>query len=452
MSSNFPLDSETIHAALSKEKWWARFIFWTAAAFLGFMLIFFAKFCGWANYHFFSWFYDRSPYLPFLICPLGLWIIYILQTRFFPNSDGSGIPQVIAALKTRSPSQRDKLLSIRILFGKVICTFLGLLSGASIGREGPSVHIGASLFNFLGHYARFSKFERRQGLVIAGAAAGIAAAFNAPLAGIVFAIEELKSSFEERTSGLMLSAIILAGLIALAVVGQYSYFGRIAVELPVGPLAIAAMVVIGVLGGLMGGLFSRAILHFNPNYPKIFARRPYLMPIALGLVLAFLGYSAGGKCFGTGYAQARELLHSPNSHVVLYPFFKLLATLTSYLSGVAGGVFAPSLSVGAGIGALVHPLFSGEAREALLLMGMVSYLSGVIRAPVTAFVIVYEMTENHRLLLHLMAAAFIAVAISKLVCDRPLYHGLSEIYIKRDKVPKEELDAEDSIVEESPSH
>ena len=148
------------------------------------------------------------------------------------------------------------MLSLRIAFGKILVTLVALASGASIGREGPTVQVGASIMHALRRYARFPALDIDRGLVLAGGAAGIAAAFNTPLAGVVFAIEELSRSFEERTSGVILTAVIVAGVTALALVGNYTYFGRTSVALTV-PQMWVAVPVCGILGGLLGGLFSR---------------------------------------------------------------------------------------------------------------------------------------------------------------------------------------------------
>lgn len=434
VQSKIPLDPELVQNALSKEKWWARIVFWSAAGFLGFLLVGFAGLCEWANEEFLK-VYQYSPYLPFLICPVGFLAIFRLQESFFPGVEGSGIPQVMASLRTRSPTLRDQLMSLRVLVGKIICTFLGLLSGASIGREGPSVHIGAALFNFLGHYARFTKFERRQGLVTAGAAAGIAAAFNAPLAGIVFAIEELKGSFEARTSGLMLSAVITAGLVALSIVGHYSYFGRIDVGIE-GMKALAVVAIISVVGGVAGGLFTKMILSIRSQLAQIKTKKRYLAPICLGVIVASLGFFSKGNAFGTGYEQAQSLLDATDDYAMMYPVVKFFSTLASFSAGISGGVFAPSLAIGAGIGNLIHPLFSDFPREAMLIIGMVSFLSGIIRAPVTAFVIVYEMTINHLLLLPLMATSFISAGSSRLVQKKALYTGLADVYLAEQRTGK----------------
>src|SRR5690349_16298785 len=172
----------------------------------------------------------RWPYLPLLVTPLGFALVVWLAVRVFPNTQGSGIPQAIAARKLEDQDARARLVGLRVAVGKILLTLFGLLVGASTGREGPTVQVGASVMFLIGRLTP----RRQPGLILAGAAAGVAAAFNAPLAGIVFAIEEMSRSFEVRASGLIIAAVILAGLVAEALLGNYTYFGFTSAALPIG--------------------------------------------------------------------------------------------------------------------------------------------------------------------------------------------------------------------------
>ena len=154
----------------------------------------------------------RWPYMPLVLTPLGFAFVVLLAVRVFPNTQGSGIPQAIAARKLDDQDARARLVGLRVAAGKILLTLLGLLVGASTGREGPTVQVGASVMFLIGRLTP----RRQPGLILAGAAAGVAAAFNAPLAGIVFAIEEMSRSFEARASGLIIAGVILAGLVAQA--------------------------------------------------------------------------------------------------------------------------------------------------------------------------------------------------------------------------------------------
>lgn len=369
------------------------------------------------------------PYAPFIVTPLGFGLCTYLARNFFPGSQGSGIPQVIAAMQVSDPMARLRLVSLRVAFGKVLVMVLGFLCGASIGREGPSVQVGAAI---MGSFAWLSPY-RQNGLLLAGSAAGIAAAFNTPLAGIVFGIEEMSRSFESKTNGLVLGAVIAAGLTSLAILGDYAYFGSTPAVLPLGP-AWVVVPVCGIVGGLTGGLFSRILILFGNGLPGAVGgfiwRHPIVFAIFCGIGVAICGFFSGGAVHGTGYEQARAILHGQNEQAFSYGFWKFLATVFSAISGIPGGIFAPSLSIGAGIGVDLSALFHNVPIGALALLGMVAYLSGVVQAPMTSFVIVAEMTEDHAMIIPLMVAAVIATACSKLLCNEGLYHALAKNFIR----------------------
>ncbi|HEX7775734.1 MAG TPA: chloride channel protein [Parvibaculum sp.] len=373
-----------------------------------------------------------SPYGALAATPAGFALAIYLTKRFFPNSEGSGIPQAIAARKLTDQGERAKLVSMRIAIGKIFLTLLGLLVGASTGREGPTVQVGASIMSAAG---RFSA-RRQPGLILAGAAAGVAAAFNTPLAGIVFGIEEMSRSFEVRASGLTLGAIIAAGLTSLAFFGNYTYFGTTP-EIMAHWGDWVAVPVIGVIGGLLGGLFSRILILFGGGLHGKAGRLVKAHPVAFagicGLVVALCGLVSGGAVYGTGYDQAKAALHGSATLSAFYAPLKMLATTVSSISGIPGGIFAPSLSVGAGIGADLVRLFPSTPIGVLVLLGMVSYFTGVVQAPITGFVIVSEMTDNHGLVVPLMLAALIAQAASKLVCKEGVYHALAKNFLPAPK-------------------
>tara|TARA_R110000868_G_scaffold32444_4_gene118044 strand:- start:12209 stop:13498 length:1290 start_codon:yes stop_codon:yes gene_type:complete len=370
------------------------------------------------------------PYAPLIVTPLGFALTLYLTNRFFPNSGGSGIPQAIAARVSKDVAWRQSLVSLRIAAGKIVLTLLGLMVGASTGREGPTVQVGASVMFAMG---RFSK-RHQPGLILAGAAAGVAAAFNTPLAGIVFGIEEMSRSFEVRASGLVIGTIIAAGLTSLAFMGNYTYFGTSAAVMPFG-YDWLAVVACGVVGGLLGGLFSRLLILFAFGFPGRFGdwvkANPILFAGTCGLAVAICGIASGGTVYGTGYEQARAVLHDQKDLSFFYAPLKFLATMLSSISGIPGGIFSPSLSVGAGIGADMAWLFPTTPIGALVLLGMVSYFSGVVQAPITAFVIVAEMTDNHSLMVPLMLAALVAQGASRLVCKEGIYHALSKKFIQQ---------------------
>ena len=369
-----------------------------------------------------------SPWIPLVLTPLGFLLSALLCRRVFPGAQGSGIPQAIAARHVRDPGGRNRLLSLKLTVGKVLLTLLGLACGASIGREGPTVQVGASIML---QVARLGGMGRERGLILAGSAAGVAAAFNTPLAGIVFAIEEMGRSYEHRTNGLILSTVILAGIASIALLGNYSYFG--VTNAGIGSLADwSAVVACGIGGGIGGAVFSRLVLAGTVRLRAFVTRRPdrntMLVAGLAGLIVAVLGVLSRGAIYGTGYEQARGALEGTPLPWTYAPM-KLVATLASTLSGIPGGIFAPSLSVGAGFGSAIAPLFPGTPAGAIVVLGMAGYFAGVVQAPITAFVIIVEMTADHGMVIPLMAAAVLGFGTSRLICPQPLYHSLAEHFI-----------------------
>ena len=371
-----------------------------------------------------------SNLLPLIIMPLGFMLSVFLTRRYFQGAQGSGIPQVIAVRELRDPELRKKLVSPRIAIGKIILTVFALMIGASTGREGPTVQIGAAIMLATGAF--FGR-KRTHGLVLAGGAAGIAAAFNTPLAGIVFAIEELSRAFERKASNLILTAIVFAGVSSIAISGNYTYFGTSSASITSHDWF--AVAVCGIGGGLLGGLFSRFViagLTFNlPIANNIMKNYPIITAGICGLLVAVIGYSSGNIIYGTGYQNTRLLLEQNGNAPWYFGILKMCATALTSVSGIPGGFFAPSLAVGAGFGSNLSTIFPDMQISALALLGMVAYFAGVVQAPITAFVIVFEMTNNHSMVVPIIAASLIASSISRLVCPKPIYHTLAEAFLKR---------------------
>jgi H+/Cl- antiporter ClcA len=419
-----------LHYLISPRLWLQRIVFWGGAIAVAAAAILFAIGAEYADL-LFHHAIERSQWLALIICPVGMALV-VAATRYFPGAQGSGIPQTIAALSIFDIAGRSKLLSLRIAASKIVLTLLGLASGASIGREGPTIQIGAAIMHSVGRFAKFSRADLDRGLILAGGAAGISAAFNTPLAGIVFAIEEMSRSFEERTSGTILTAVIVAGVASLAVLGDYAYFGRTSASLGFGEGWIA-VAVCGVAGGLAGGLFSHLLIIASKSLPgrigKLASAHPVMFGAACGLALALIGLASGNATYGTGYHVARQVVEGSADAPWSFGLLKLVATLISYVSGIPGGIFAPSLAIGAGLGANLAALTPYAPAAAVALLGMVAYLAGVVQAPITAFVIVMEMTDNHDMVLPLMATALIATAISRLVCHDALYRVLAQRFL-----------------------
>lgn len=364
---------------------------------------------------------------PYLITPPGLALAAWFTKRYAPNAAGSGIPQVIAARQLANPTDRETLVSIKTALFKIALLLFGLLCGASAGREGPTVQVGASTMFALGRLQP----SRHAALLLAGSAAGVAAAFNAPLAGIVFGIEEMSRSFEQRTSGLVIGTVVAAGLTSLAIVGDYTYFGSTTDTLPLGRGWIAVPIA-GVVCGLAGGIFSRILLEAGKGLPGLLGRFMKDYPVAFafvcGLAIVLCAMLGNVDIYGTGYEQAQAILRGEELSRAFAPL-KLIATALSSISGIPGGLFSPSLAVGAGIARDLTVLLPDVSIGALAVLCMAAYLAGVVQAPITSFVIVSEMTENHALVIPIMLASLIAAGTSKAICPEGVYHALSKRFL-----------------------
>ena len=411
---------------------WRRYgIFWLGAIAVGLLAVFYARLIDW-GYGAFQAMQHRHAWLPLIVTPaVGAACVWATR-RFFRGAEGSGIPQVIATLEEGPSRLGPRMLGMRILVGKVAVSFLAILGGFTIGREGPTVQVGATLmYNLRRFYPRSNALIERQ-LVLAGAAAGLSAAFNTPLAGIVFAIEELTRSFEARASGVLITAIIVAGVIALGMNGNYTYFGTIQLGSHFPDLLALAVVITALVTGLAGGFFAWLLLHTSRWQPaavqRLHREQPVLFGALCGLVVAVVGIVSGGTTFGSGYAEARGLLDGREQLSAFYPFLKLISMVGSYLPGIPGGIFAPSLSIGAGFGNLLHMVFTNMQLPMLIALAMVGYLAAVTQSPITSFVIVMEMINGHALVISLMATALISSRVSRLIAP-PLYESLSHRYL-----------------------
>ncbi|HWX03660.1 chloride channel protein [Collimonas sp.] len=410
---------------------WRKYgILWMGAVLVGLVAVLYAWLMD-VGFGMFRSMQQSHFWLPLFITPaVGALCVWATR-RFFPGAEGSGIPQVIATLEEDTTRRGQSLLSVKLLLGKIGVSFIGILGGFTIGREGPTVQVGAALmFNLRRLYPRASAaLERR--LILAGAAAGLSAAFNTPLAGIVFAIEELTRSFEHRASGVVITVIIFAGAVALGLNGNYTYFGTIHINSALTDMLALAVLVTGILTGIAGGFFCWLLLNTKRWIPArlqdLRSNRPIAFGALCGLAVALIGIIAGGATFGSGYVEAKGLLEGHQQLSVFYPFLKMASMVSSYLPGIPGGIFAPSLSIGAGFGNLLHQVFGNTSLEMLIALAMVGYLAAVTQSPITAFVIVMEMINGHALVISLMATALIASRVSRFFAP-PLYDALSERY------------------------
>ena len=432
-ASNPRLRAVLGHEFFAPYEWKRRIALWSGAVLVALAAILFAKASDLA-YVLFQKIVAHGIWIPLVMTPVVFGLLSWATEGRLRAARGSGIPQAIACIHIEDEGFRVRMLALPIAISKMLLTLVALAVGASIGREGPTVHVGAGLFYSLGRRLGFTDPKAISRFILAGGAAGIAAAFNTPLAGVVFAIEELAGTFEHRFSGLLLTAVIVGGVVSLGITGNYSYFGTVQASLPLGH-AWLAVLLCGLVGGLLGGLFARLILLSRQGplaaVGRLRERNPVVFAVGCGFALALLGVFSHNAVYGTGYAQARAFVQeAPITPGHGFGIVKLLANVVSYWAGIPGGIFSPALAVGAGLGHNIAYFLPHAPEAAVVLLGMSAYLAGVTGAPLTSAVIAMELTNNQDMVIPIMAACLLARAAASIFCPTPVYKDFAERMIQ----------------------
>jgi H+/Cl- antiporter ClcA len=380
--------------------------------------------------HFHKW-------LLFILTPSCFVLAWWLVQKFSPYARGSGIPQVMAAIQISSPKTSgivDKLLSFRIIFIKVFSSLVMAIGGGAIGREGPTIQIAASIYKIT--YQLLPKWwpkVAKKNMMVTGAAAGLAAAFNTPLGGIVFAIEELTKTHFSYYKTAIFSSVIIAGLSAQALLGPYLYLGYPKLA------GLSASIFLGValvamLSGLAGSGMAKMILFIFSLKARLkfqWQHVAYVVGCALGM--ASLAFFVSTGVLGSGKDIMQHTLFTADKYVAWNtPLLRMGGSMLSFTTGAAGGIFAPALGAGASIGSLIAGWFhtSDIDSNMLILAGMVGFLTGVTRSPFTSVILVLEMTDQHNVIFHLILAGMVASLVSVLIDKHSLYDHLKVQYIK----------------------
>lgn len=362
--------------------------------------------------------------LPLILFAVGVTLVAVLTTRYAPDASGSGIPHLKGYL-----GGYNVFRGWRILFAKFIGGVVGIGAGFALGREGPTVQMGAAIGKIGGDHLASSKVESNL-LVSAGAGAGLAAAFNAPMAGVFFVLEELHSSFNQAVLIAAFVASVTADIVCRLVMGK----------LPVFHLQIAAypetsiypyFAVFGVFIGFLGLLFNKSLLRSTDYVSKMTFRRKIALFIGLGMLLGAVGL-AMPEAIGTGSGLIDRAIdiRMINQNLLAYLFLRFVFTLGSYATGAPGGIFAPILLLGALSGSLFGNIASSYLPElnfsfsVWCVLGMAGYFSAVVRAPITGTILILEMTAAYDLLLPIMIVSIISYSIPELFKDSPIYEAL----------------------------
>ncbi len=411
--------------------------FWVASLLSGLIAVFYSKVFLLAETTTSSLF--RSVHwLLFIITPSCFFIAWWLVVRFEKFAGGSGIPQVMASIELANPRDNykiRKLLSIRVIVVKIISSFFMILGGGVIGREGPTIQIAGSVFRKINQILPdwWPKISKRN-MIMTGAAAGLAAAFNTPLGGIVFAIEELTKTHISYFRTALFTAVIIAGLTAQALFGPYLYLGYpvirgLSVYIFLGVILVA---IIAGIGGSATGRILVIIINWKSRLKK--RKQQVIFVLFCGLIVALLGFFSNAELIGSGKAIMTRILFTSDKYLPWYsPLVRMTGSVFSFSTGAAGGIFAPALSSGACIGSVLSGWMnlSDSNTNLLILSGMVGFLTGITRTPFTSSIIVLEMTDRHNLIFYLMLAGMVSGMISLLIDKHSLYDHLKVRYLQQ---------------------
>lgn len=381
-------------------------------------------------------------WLLFLILPTGFILSWWIVKKFSPYASGSGIPQVIASIELAAPETDKKvsqLLGLRTILVKIVSSLVLVLGGGAVGREGPTIQISGSVFHIINRFIpKWWPRVSHKNMILTGAAAGLSAAFNTPLGGIVFAVEELTKIHFSYFKTALFTAIIIAGLTAQQLAGSYLYLGYPQVaDLRFSEFLVILLV--AAIAGFSAAVMSKvmlAILRFKKKLKN--NKEQLLFLFFTSMVIAGFAYFFSETILSSGKDLMEHYLFTTDKHAAgIVPFSRILGNTLSFSSGGAGGIFAPALSSGATIGSAVSGWFQFAAphTNVMILAGMVGFLTGVTRSPFTSAIVVLEMTDRHSIILQLMTAALVAYVFARVVSGKSLYEILKNNYIKELQSP-----------------
>ena len=419
--------------------------YWVASVLTGLVAVLYARLFALAE-SFTIGVAHKTGWMLFIISPVCFVTAWWLVKKFEKNARGSGIPQVMAALELATPRHNQYIgmfLSVKTIFIKILSSIVMVLGGGAIGREGPTIQIAGSIFWKVNQLLPKSwpKISKKN-MIMTGAAAGLAAAFNTPLGGIVFAVEELAKTHINYFKTAIFTAVIIAGLTAQWILGPYLYLGYPSISNLSGYILVFVAVV-AILGGVVGTLMCKAIIKIM-EWKKKWKSHKYevVYVIVIALIVATLAFLFNNTILGSGKEQMMEMLFTDAK----YGGWKLalmrtVGPILSFTTGAAGGVFAPALSAGAAVGSVTAEIFrlTGANANLLMLTGMVAFLTGVTRSPFTSAILVMEMTNGHNVTFHLMLAGIIASVVSGFIDKRSFYSYLEQNYLR-------EVYAEEEVV------
>lgn len=395
--------------------------------------------------------FNQNRYFIFILTPLSFLLSWFLVRFFAKYSAGSGIPQVMASVELSKHSTQHlikKFLSLKIIIIKILASAIKVFGGGIAGREGPTIQIAGSIFVEV--HKRLPNWWMpisQKNVMIAGAASGLAAAFNTPLGGIIFAIEELSKTHIKYIKSPLFVAVVIAGLTAQGFGGSYLYLGYPKTNYD-GWLVFVGIFITSVVAGYFGSKMTSiivSVMNFFEKFKNIY--KQIFIVLFCGFFVATFIFFFGTEVMGSGKELMERLLFTTDKKVEWYlPFLRMNGLIATFSFGGAGGVFAPSLSSGASFGALIAQLLhlSGDNANLLILIGMTAFLTGVTRAPFTSAIIIFEMTDRHSIIFFLLLGAVLASLVCNFVSKKAFYDILKEKYLER-VLTKENLQKNDVV-------
>ncbi len=428
-----------------------------AAVFTALIAVGYAKLFEYVeNMH--KWVLGFHPDWIFLSAPLSFLLSWWLVRRFSPFAGGSGIPQLMAAIEVADDKAENdrswKFLNARIILVKIMSSLAMAMGGGAVGREGPTLQIAGSVYRVVHKLLPpfWPKISRRV-MMITGGAAGLSAAFNTPLGGIVFAVEELTRTHITQFRTAILTSVIIAGMTSQQLLGNYlgPFLGYPKVD-HVGGAFMYQVLVIALVAGISGALFCKVVLlldKWRRGLGSMWTQAAWA--VACAVAFACCVHVLGPQTLGSGKGELRHYLFDPQVDPGWRDIAgRLLGPITTFSAGGAGGIFAPSLSSGAVIGGWIAQFFNPSRGEfnMLVLAGMVAFLTGVSRSPFTSAILVLEMTDRHSAIFQLMYAAMIANLIASAIDRKPYYERMKERLLKAIGVgvtPKKPVDGDEGM-------
>jgi len=362
----------------------------------------------------------------FLVPVTGSLVMGYLLYKYFPDARGSGVPQTKAALYARGG-----FISLSTVLGKFFCTSVTLASGIPLGREGPAVQVGGGIASVLGR-ALGLRPERVKALLPVGAAAAVAAAFNTPLAAVLFALEEVVGDLHAPVLGSVVLASATSWGVLRLLLGNEPLFQVPQYQL-VSSWELIGYGLLGIAGGVISVAFTQLLLRLRAWFKRRPAKTVWFQPVAGGLVVGVMGWFVP-PVMGVGYQYVGDVLNDSLTLKLMLTLLvlKLVATAVSYASGNAGGIFGPSLFLGAmlggAVGSVAQHFFPSHVASpgAYALVGMGAAFAGIVRAPMTSVVMIFEITRDYAVIVPLMISNLVSYFIASRLQKEPIYEVLAE--------------------------